>query len=412
MPTAQSTVTFSVKVRRGLGDATRLYDLLRPHATRIGSLTLDLHHDTVARLNAMNPLPFHSLIKFNAIVPAKNMESADGRGIIADAPSLSEFSLGHPLSSGWHLRQAPVFGHEAWNPPFAQLTVLNVVNAWIPHWALIPILSLSSQLVECRIWFDDYGRGMSLPPVTLPNLRVLDLTFCVMDPFPWNFLITPNLQDLTVTTSPDDYIDCWPAQAFIDFHARSAFKLRRLRLRLAQFFNQVDKMIAVLEMFPELDTLELRWMTYGGIRVAHDNAVVPLLQRMDMHSGNNQVLVPQLRTIQIDESRRCVDMLKSRCEPASSSVLETVVLYFHHGLEWESGSQSESGGDEDFSEDLEYLRERGIQASRAPMDYYGGDTFDDADYDGESSGQSSAPDEEEEEEEEGEVDEDSDAEEF
>ncbi|KAJ7602382.1 hypothetical protein FB45DRAFT_966513 [Roridomyces roridus] len=379
MPTAQSTVTFSVK----------------------RSLTLDLHHDTVARLNAMNRWPFHSLIKFNAIVPAKNMESADGRGIIADAPVVVRFGMASTPSSRLWPR-----GME---PAVCTVDRPQCVNAWIPHWPSSRSCPCPPRcLVECRIWFDDYGRGMSLPPVTLPNLRVLDLTFCVMDPFPWNFLITPNLQDLTVTTSPDDYIDCWPAQGFIDFHARSAFKLRRLRLRLAQFFNQVDKMIAVLEMFPELDTLELRWMTYGGIRVAHDNAVVPLLQRMDMHSGNNQVLVPQLRTIQIDESRRCVDMLKSRCEPASSSVLETVVLYFHHGLEWESGSRRSRGVNEDFSEDLEYLRDRGNARRRVLrwtlMVAY---TCDDESTMAISSCQSSAPDEEEEE---GEVDEDSDAE--
>ncbi|KAJ7777715.1 hypothetical protein DFH07DRAFT_976929 [Mycena maculata] len=191
------------------------------------------------------------------------------------------------------------------------------------------------RLVECEISFGETlpwpsmagTRNRAESPVNLQNLQRPHVTHydSNLQPFPWYYITTPNLLDLTVATDPTIVYDGnpeWPEQEFMEFRNRSGFSLLSLALCFA-FEEQVDEIIEVLEMMPRLRALDLRRTPM--CEEGPTTGISRLLEFLTRHR-NRPLSLPDLGHIVIHATTESVQMLQSRCLGDDVTLSEVVLL--------------------------------------------------------------------------------------
>ncbi|KAJ7624807.1 hypothetical protein FB45DRAFT_1086760 [Roridomyces roridus] len=352
---APPLISFCVDVGSGPCDGERLRWLLEPHAHRLE--TLDLRMESPFSLAAFldtPPLPFDRLQTLDIILESPPEETRWYRnpervsGVFAQAPQLTDVSisvdadLANASSVGW----APDPFFVASLPLSVSLTSVTMTNLWLSPSDAKELFTRCSQDIgsdgkrKLRHEEDDI-----LPPgpISLPNLRQLDITCCRLgldaD------LTAPQLEDLALTGCFDEEI---PWDVILELQKRSNFDLKVLCLR-SETASQVDEILTLLMAAPNLHTLELSFASQGTM-----NCLVQSMERLD---NSETEILPNLRVLHVNFVDGAWGMLKSR-----ASQLSSVTLYLNE-REYCLGDFMR-----EFEEEITYLRLKGVNVELTAME--------------------------------------------
>ncbi|KAJ7785008.1 hypothetical protein DFH07DRAFT_934915 [Mycena maculata] len=362
---SQPTVEFSIglsPLAGKLGERV-LRNIIAKHSRRIEVLVLHVPQVMARVLCTAPAMPFDRLRTFEILMPRNpgTRPALDSNGadlnLFAAAPIVTDITLG--FSDG--LLRLPGLRVGQRNLPLAWLRVFCAPRVWMEALESVRIFRGCPQLEECTLFCEVYHDGQDFnniradSPVIMQYLRRLHVTFRLLQAFPWHYITTPNLVDLSVTgLSDNDYTD-WPEGTFMSFRLRSRFALTSLALRF-DFSEQVDAIIRILETTPELKLLELRWTQMYDEATEDISRLLKYLARRADHP----LSLPDLRRIHIDATEESVQMLRSRCLEGDDVAMSTIVLYVK--------GPPERGS---FHDDINDLIRRKIRVGILTMDFYG-----------------------------------------
>ncbi|KAJ7066841.1 hypothetical protein B0H15DRAFT_958308 [Mycena belliarum] len=160
--------------------------------------------------------------------------------------------------------------------------------------------------------------ALSVTPLYVPHLEVLDINFRLLHTLFWEYLTAPQLTTLHIASLSDH--DEWDHECFMDFLHRSGFSLARLSLGF-DFSSHAEGITELLRASPTLIELCLRWT---GLFMVPDPSITRLLIQLA-----SPLFLPNLASIAIDATPEALSALQARCiaqatEPGSR--VENLIL--------------------------------------------------------------------------------------
>ncbi|KAJ7149476.1 hypothetical protein C8R43DRAFT_1107674 [Mycena crocata] len=285
---------------------------------------------------------------------------ADCYSLLASTPLLAELEVGYTV---WLPTELLLITLDCWNPPLSQLTHFSC-GTWMETSDCLIILTECPQLVMCMLCCEGDADAAEDPSTstTVQHLRHLFLTFRVLHGHFWGHITTPKLERLGITTLSDDDEIAWDHPRFMAFKQRSGFSLVWLALRF-DFSHQVDDMLDLLQNFPDLIDLRLRW-TQLYEDALPDIARLLAYLAQPLHNS-------KLRQLWIDATPDSVRMLTTRCIdlriPDQDERLTDIILYAQKPFDPETL----------FASEVQALRAAGMQLQFLPMDFFGAESLRD-----------------------------------
>ncbi|KAJ6546107.1 hypothetical protein DFH09DRAFT_1367527 [Mycena vulgaris] len=332
-----------------------IVEILARYSRCIASLRMHIPEKTVNSLSTGPTIPFDRLGDLKIVMHPKRYEK-DQRpmrpNLLAASPLVTCVDLSYCQCQPMYLQSLAL---DECIIPLAQLTTFHATRAWMQSMDCIRILRECPQLIDCSLYCDaDTLPDPVTEPFMLQHLCSLEIQFRVLDPTFWQYITTPNLVNLSITTVSEEKNDSWDQEYFM-----SGFRLRSFSLSF-DFTDFVDWMIEILEASPDLVRLCLRWTQ---VFAEADPEILDLLARLTCHHDQS-LFLPNLRSIAIDATEESLRMLRSRCVPQTSGDpprLKTVILY----------AEAPFDPDTLFARQIKSLRKKGLEVTLQEMDFYG-----------------------------------------